>query len=280
MDLLQEKIRKLKCPIVLDLGVDATCIPAHLQGDLAALCREMLETFQGVLPAVRFSFDQFALMEDGTQKLSSLLKLAGSLGYFVLLDGPGMLSPWAAQRAADGFFGENSLYPCDGLVLSPYIGSDAIKPFLLYCKAGKSVFYAVRSANKSAAEVQDLMTGGRLTHQAVADIVNRHGEAVLCKCGYYAIGALTAATNGGAVKNLRIKYNRMFLLVDGYDYPGGNGKNACYGFDKFGHGCAVSVGPAIVGAWREEGDGTDYLERAQQALKRIQNNLKTYVTVL
>ncbi len=277
MDQLQEKIRKLKCPIVLDLAVEPACVPQGLS--YPQFCRELLEGLKGNLPAVRFSFDQFAMQDLGGE-LKELMALARELGYFVLLDGPAVLSPWAAQRAAEGFFGPESLYPCDGMILSPYIGEDAIKPFLPYCKEqGKSVFFAVRSANKTAAQLQDLMTGSRLSHIACADIVNRHAEGIIGRSGYSQVGALTAGTNANAVKNLRAKYNRLFLLVDGYDYPGGNGKNCSFGFDRFGHGCAVSVGPAIAGAWREE-EGGELVPMALQALQRVKNNLKTYVTIL
>ncbi len=283
MDLLQEKIRKLKCPIVVDFSVEPQLIPAHLDGSYEAFCKELLEGLKGTVPGVRFCFDQFALLEEnGLKILSELLDLAKELGYYVLLDGPAVLSPWAADRTAQAFFGEGSAYPCDGLILSPYIGSDAIKPFVPFAKEkGKDVFFAVRSANKSAAELEDLMTGSRLVHVAAADIVNRHGEALLGRCGYSQLGVLTAATNGNAVQGLRSKYNRLFLLVDGLDYPGGNGKNCSYGFDKFGHGCAMSVGPAIVGAWKtEETDGLDYVEKAQEAVQRIRNNMTRYVTIL
>ncbi len=262
MELLQEKIRKMTCPIVVDFAVQESLIPDCLQGDYAAFSRQLLEGLKDMAPAVRFSFDQLALAgKQGLEILSDLLKYARELGYFVILDGPAVLSPWAAERTVEGFFGENSLYPCDGLILSPYIGSDAVKPFLRCCKEkGKAVFFAVRSANKSASELQDLMVGSRLVHIAAADVVNRYAETVLAKCGYSYVGALTAATSGNAVMGLRSKYNRLFLLVDGYDYPGGNGKNCSYGFDRFGHGCAVSVGPAIVGAWKaEEIDGTDFV---------------------
>ncbi len=283
MDLLQEKIRKMKCPIVVDLGVEETLIPGHLQGDHFAFCKALLEGLAGEVPAVRFSFDQFALRgAAGLEQFTALLKLAAELGFFVIVDGPQVLSPWAAQRAADGFFGEESLYPCDCLILSPYIGSDAMKPFVPYCREqGKSVFYAVRSANKSAVQIQDMMTGSRLVHTAVAEIVNRQAEGLMGKCGYSRMGILAAGTSGNAVAGLRSKYNRMFLLVDGYDYPGGNGKNCSYGFDRLGHGCAVSVGPAIVGAWKEaETDGLDFVEKAREAVKRVNKNLKTYVTIL
>ncbi len=280
MDLLQEKIRKTKSPLIVDLGVENPQIPAHLEGDYVRFCRELLDGLKGQVAGVRFNFDQFAVMAGGREALISLLAEAREKGYYVLLDGPAVLSPWAADRTAESFLGAGSPLACDGLILSPYIGSDAMKPFLPYAKAGKNVFFAVRSANKSAAELEDLMAGSRLVHQAAADIVNRHAETVICKCGYCALGVLTAGTNVNAVRNLRSKYNRLFLLVDGYDYPGGNGKNCSFGFDKFGHGCAVCVGPSVVGAWQEAGDGTDYIDKAQQAIKRIQNNLKTYVTIL
>ena len=156
-----------------------------------------------------------------------------------------------------------------------------MKPFLPYCKEGKSVFFAVRSANKSAAELQDMMTGSRLVHVAAADHVKRLGENLVGKCGYSQVGVLTAATNANSVSGLRGKFNRMFLLVDGLDYPGGNGKNCSLGFDRFGHGCAMSVCPAITAAWAaEDGDPDAYVELAVQAAERIRNNMTRYITIL
>lgn len=285
IDVLQDKIRRLKCPIIVDLGIGPESIPAHVgegrseSEAYAAFCQELLAGLKGVVPAVRFSFDQMALM-GCLQTLSALMKRAKELGYYVLLDGPAVMSPWAADRAAT-LFREDSAYPCDGMIISPYVGSDAIKPFLPSCKEGKSLFCAVRSANKSAAELQDLMSGSRLVYMAAADLVSRCGDACLGKSGYSHVAALTAATNANAVMGLRGKYKRMFLLVDGYDYPGGNGKNCSYGFDRLGHGCAVSIGPAIVAAWqREESDGSDYIAQAVEAAERIRNNLSRYVTIL
>ncbi len=281
MDLLHDKIRKTKCPIVVDFALEESLLPEGQT--VKSFCLALLQGLEGLVPGVRFSFDQFALMgESGLQILGELLDISREKGYFVIVDGPAILSPWAADRAAKAFFGEDSLYACDCLVLSPYIGSDAMKPFLPYCKdQGKSVFFAVRTANKSSAELQDLMTGSRLSHIAMADVVNRCGESILAKCGYSRIGALTAATSANAVMGLRSKYNRMFLLVDGLDYPGGNGKNCSYGFDRFGHGCAMSVGPAITGSWKEaDAPSADFVECAKQAVVRIRNNMTRYVTIL
>ena len=285
VDILQEKIRKLKCPVMVDFTVKPSQIPQHLRRDYegtqayAVFCRELMLGLKGVVPGVRFSFDQFALM-GALGELAELMKMAGELGYYVVLDGPATSSPWAAERTA-ALFSEASPCPCDAMILDPYAGSDVIKTFLPYCKAGKAVFFSVRQPNKSAAELQDLMTGSRLVHAAAADLVNRFGETVYGKCGYSQMGVLTAATNSNAVSGLRSKYKRMFLLVDGLDYPGGNAKICSFGFDKFGHGAVVSVGPEITAAWiAEETDGMDYVQQAVRAAERIRGNLSRYFAIL
>lgn len=285
VDILQEKIRRTKSPVVVDLAVKPEQIPGFMcEGKTCAeamdtFCCALLEGLKGKVAGARFSFDQWALLGD-LQTLSKLTKFAAEQGFYVLIDGPAVLSPWAAERAASVFDVESG-YACDGMILCPYIGTDAIKPFLPYCKNGKSVFFAVRSPNKSAAELQDMMTGSRLVHIAAADHVKRHAETLIGKSGYSQIAVLTAATNANAVMGVRSKFSNLFLLVDGLDYPGGNGKNCSYGFDRFGHGCAISVGPSITAAWTAEGcDPENFVELAVQAAERIRSNMNRYITIL
>ena len=289
IDVLHNKIRKLKNPSVIDFGVKADSIPPHLleeEGNLCAaygrFCRELMQGLKGFVPAVRFSIGAFSLLgPEGLELLRKLLTQAGELGFYVILDGPEILSPWAADRAAETIFGAGA-YPCDALLFSGYIGSDAIKPFMPWCKDGsKSVFVVVRSPNKSASEIQDLLTGSRLVHGAAAETVNRFGEQVTGKSGYSLIGAAVSAGAPDSLRNLRTKYNRVFLLVDGLDYPSGNAKNCSYAFDRFGYGAAVCAGPSVTAAWREaESDGTDYIDHALQAAERMKKNITRYVTIL
>ena len=287
MDMLQEKIRKLKNPSMVDFGITDDCIPAHLleeEGDIAAayfrFCRELIAGLKGIVPAVRFSFATFALM-NALDRLSALMKEAGELGFYVLLDAPELLSPWSADRAAEAVFAGEK-YPCDGLLISPYIGSDAIKPFLPYCKNDqKDLFVVVRSPNKSASELQDLLTGTRLVHGAAMDIVNRHGESIFGKSGYSRIGGAVSAGAANSLRSMRANYAHVFLLVDGLDYPSGNAKNCSYAFDRFGHGAIVCAGPSVTAAWKEaQTDGLDYVEQAVQAAERMKKNITRYITVL
>lgn len=288
IDSLHEKIRKLKNPSMVDFGVKKDCIPAHIleeEGNYVSaytrFCRELLAGLKGVVPAVRFAMGDFALLgSEGMAQLSLLLKEAAEMGYYVVLDAPEITSPWAADRAAETIFG-GSDYPCDGLVISPYIGSDAIKPFAPYCKDGKDLFVIVRSPNKSASDLQDLYTGSRLVHNAAADIVNRLGENITGRCAYSRIGAVVSAGSTNSLRNLRSSYNRMYLLVDGLDYPSGNHKNCSHAFDRFGYGAVVCAGPSVTAAWKETGsDGSDYVACAQQAADRMKKNLCRYVTIL
>ena len=290
IDVLQERIRKLKNPSVIDFGVTPEHLPQHLLDEEGSVlmaycrfCRELMEGMKGLVPAVRFSFSTFALMSpDGMVQLSALLNEAQSMGYYVMLDSPAVLSPWDADRTASLCFRDTTAYPCDGLVLLPYIGSDAVKPFLPYCRdAQKDLYLIIRTANKTAPELQDLLTGTRLVHIAGADMVKRHGEAILGKCGYSRVCAMASASAPDSLRSLRSKYKNIFLLVDGLDYPSGNAKNCSYAFDKFGHGAVVCAGPSVTAAWlSNETDGSDYVAQAVQAAERMKKNISRYVTVL
>ena len=289
IDFLHEKIRKLKSPLIVDMSITEELLPPNLleqEGSFAKayprFCRELLEALAGVVPGVRFSFDAFALLgEDGLSQLKSLLNRAGELGFYTLLDGPQILSPWAADRAAALLIGDE--YPCHAMLISPYIGSDAIKPFLPACAKGdKDLLIVVRSANKSASELQDLLTGKRLVQGAAAELVNRFGESIFTKCNYSRICAVGSAGAADSLRNLRAQYKHMFLLVDGLDYPSGNMKNASFAFDRFGYGAAISAGPTVTAAWRdaEGASGETYIDHALQAAERIKKNLQRYVTIL
>jgi orotidine-5'-phosphate decarboxylase len=288
IDVLQEKIRKTKNPTMIDFAVSAEQIPTHLmeeEGSLLAayirFCRELMGALQGAVPALRFSFSAFALLgQEGLAALSSLLEQAKEMGFYTVLDAPETNTPWAADRAS-ALLCQDSPYACDSVIISSYIGSDGLKPFLPYCKENKSLFVIVRSPNKSASELQDLLSGSRLAHMAAADMVNRHGGALIGKCGYSQVAALAAAGNSVSLRELRSKYNRVFLLVDGLDYPSGNAKNCSLAFDRFGHGAVVCAGPSITGAWREAGsDGKDYVEQAVAAAERMKKNILRYINIL
>ena len=289
VDTLQEKIRKSKNPTMLELCFSPEDIPAPIleaAGCAAAAysrySRELLAGLKDLVPAVRISFTAFALLGcDGMKALGEVAAFARKQGYYVLLDAPELLSPKTAAMTAHVLLGKDSAYPCDGLIISAYCGSDILKPFLSYCNEGKKdIFVVARTANKSAPELQDLLSGSRLVHVAAADHVNRYGSDTAGKHGYTRVGILAAASSAQSLKELRSKYPRLFLIMDGADYPNANAKNCSYGFDKFGHGAVAVVGSSIYGAWKQAEEGTDPIAAAVAAAERMKKNLTRYVTIL
>lgn len=290
VDKLQDRIRRVKTPVVIDLSADSRMVPpvlleqtekwneAYLQ-----YVQQLLEALKGNVPAVRFQFNAFALLgPDGLKTLKTVTKRAQRLGFYVLLDVPEAPSADRAEQTAQLLLGEDAPYAFDGLILSSYIGSDGMKPYAKGIgKAGKTLFIVTRTPNKSAAELQDLLTGSRLVHLAMADVVNHLDAPASGRCGYSQIGCVASATAADSLKNLRSKYKNMFLLVDGYDYSTANAKNCSYAFDSVGHGAIVCAGPCVTMAWQDpERCQQDYLQLAMDEIGRIKKNLAKYVTVL
>ena len=67
MDVLQEKIRKVKNPSMIDLSLKVSDLPPHLlleEGSASAaygrFCKELLGALKGAVPAVRVGFAAFA----------------------------------------------------------------------------------------------------------------------------------------------------------------------------------------------------------------------------
>ena len=285
VDKLQDRIRKLKNPSVIDFTLTKDQIPPHVLesegGFIKAygkVCLDLLEGLRAVVPAVRFRFSYFALLgTDGLNLLTYLLNRAVEFGYYVLLDTVEALSPDTAVVAADAL----QDWPCDGILSSAYIGTDCLKPYVQKLKnSGKSLFVVIRTANKTASELQDLMTGSRLAYMALADQVNRVGEPLLGRCGYSQVAGVGAASSADSLRALRSKYSRMFLLLDGYDYPNANAKNCSYAFDKLGHGAAACAGCSVTAAWIDAPEEQDYVQAAVQAAERMKKNLLRYITVL
>lgn len=286
VDTLQEKIRKMKNPSMLELALPLCDLPPQFSRDASgygSFCRELLDGLKETVPAVRVSFAAFALLgPEGMAELEQTLAAAGELGYYVVLDAPEIASPMMAKATAEALLGESSRFSCDGLVISGYAGSDVIKPFLPYCKKPqKDIFVITRTANKSAPELQDLLSGTRIVHAAAADHVNRYGDGTEGRHGYTRVGILAAASSAESLRSLRAKYPKLFFLVDGFDYPNANAKNCSFAFDKFGHGAVACGGTGITCAWKKgESDGSDYLDHAMAAAERMKKNLVRYITIL
>ena len=288
VDRLQDKIRKMKNPIVVEFNLSKEDIPTDFYREddffpsaYERYCKQLLDGLKDYIPAVRFSLNRASIYgPEGIIALKELLRYASKAGYYVLLDGPSAMSAEDAEQAAQCLMGED--WKFDALVITAYIGSDAIRPYAQLTEAQKrSLFVVARSDNRSCQEVQDLRTGARLVYQAMADVISRFGQGKTGKSVYASVAAVGAANAADALRFLREKYKYQFLLVDGYDAPNANAKNCANAFDQLGHGAAVCAGRSVTAAWKEDPwTQADYIQAAQDAALRMKKNIMRYVTIL
>ena len=147
IDKLQEKIRKTKNPIAVDFDMLQEHIPAQVWDTTGSFLpayqqyvQKLLTELKGTVPAVRFHFGILSVLgAEGVSALAKLTQSAKAQGYYVLLDGVEALSAQGAKRLADVFLTSSPVH-FDGLIVTAYIGSDAIAPYAAMLKeAGKEV---------------------------------------------------------------------------------------------------------------------------------------------
>lgn len=277
IDVLQNRIRKLKNPAALVLAPTADQIPADRTAQ--EHCCAVLDALRETLGVVRLDPMAFLLLDGGAEALEAVASRARELGYYVILDWTRLESPAQAKCSSELLL-KGERWPCDAVVISCYTGTDTLKVWFKAAGKQKSLFAVVKTANKSGTELQDLQTGGRFAYTAAADLVSRMGEGAVERCGYSRLGVMAGAYNAASLRTLREKYPQLFLLVDGLDESGCNAKNASYAFDRLGHGALVCAGSSIVAAWKEAEEGTDPTAAAVEAAERMKRNLTRYVTVL
>jgi len=127
----------------------------------------------------------------------------------------------------------------DAITVHPYLGKEAIQPFLE--RKGKGVLVLVRTSNPGAQEFQDLLVCGKPLYQVVAEHVmtwNTNGN----------VGVVVGATYPEELKIVRgIIGDDVPILIPGVGAQGGNvEKTVLAGVNNRGQGIIVSSSRAII----------------------------------
>lgn len=285
VDVLQEKIRKLKNPTAVNLDLRAEDLPMALRDREPAEAfldygTALLEALADVVPAVKCNTAYFeALGPAGLETLGKLTARARALGLYVILETMRADLEEAAALGAGTYFGPR--YGADALCVCAFTGSDGVRPYLAHCReGGKALFLLAKTPNRSGREVQDLLSGDRVIYTVMTDLAVRWGGALIGPSGYGSLGVSVGATHPEALRELRARYDRLFLLVPGYGLPGGGAKSVQHAFDQFGHGAVVSDAGAIRTAWQKAEDPGGFAACARAAAEKMRGEIRNYVTVM
>ena len=171
-----------------------------------------------------------------------------------------------ATAYARGLF---DYYGFDAATVNPYLGYDALEPFMKYHDRG--IFVLCRTSNPSAIDFQSLHletdSGPRMLFEIVAEKVsqwNKHGN----------LGLVVGATFPEELKQVRQSYPNMPLLIPGVGTQGGElSQVVSFGADAAHNRTIINSSRQVLYASK----GKDYAAAAGRAAKELRDKINEYL---
>ena len=258
---LRARLARLGAPLCLGIDPHPDALPNGLPADVDGIetfARGIVEAASEHAVAVKINVAFFEAF--GSPGIAALERVRADLpgDLFVILDAKrGDIGP-TAERYAAALFGH---LEADAVTLSPYLGEDAVEPFLAF--PDRVVYVLARTSNPSAARVQDLTVDGELLYERVARWVAERWPGGR-------VGLVVGATRPEELRRLRDIAPSPAFLVPGVGAQGGELAAAvacCHGTDALG---VVNVSRAIAGASR----GDDWHEAAAAAAAALRASMQ------
>jgi orotidine-5'-phosphate decarboxylase len=180
----------------------------------------------------------------GMTALLHVIQKAKQLNLFTILDAKrGDIASTAVAYADAAFIA----YGADALTVNPYLGRDAVEPFLNAArKLDRGLFVLVRTSNPGAGLFQDLNCDGRPLYSHVGDAVATWSRENLGDCGYGDVGAVVGATHPAELAALRSAHPEVWFLVPGFGAQGGTAADVAPAFRADGLGAVVNSSRGVT----------------------------------
>jgi orotidine-5'-phosphate decarboxylase len=261
---LRKRTKQLGTPLCLGIDPHPDELPEGLTPDVAgieAFARGLIAAVAEHAVAVKINVAFFEAF--GSPGWAALERVRRDVPAEVvcLLDAKRGDIGSTAERYAAGLFGR---LDADAVTLSPYLGEDAIEPFLAH--RDRLVYVLARTSNPSAGTIQALQSGDATVHEAVA-------RWVAARWPDGRVGLVVGATAPDELRHLRHVVPGPGFLVPGVGAQGGDldaGVRWCHGASAPG---LVSVSRAIAGA----STGSDWASAAAAAGKALRQRMRAAV---
>jgi len=243
----------------------------------------IIDAIYDIVPAVK---PQIAFYEcyghHGFRAYEETIAYAQEKGLIVIGDAKRNDIGSTAEAYANGHLGVVDVFEnptktinADSLTVTPYLGSDGIKPFTDVCgKFGKGIFVLVRTSNPSADEIQGQALGDHLMDEHVATLVEGWGRELIGQSGFSSVGAVVGATYPEEARVLRNLMPNQIFLVPGYGAQGGGAQDVKPCFHDNGSGAIVNSSRGIIFAYKKNDQpGEAYAEAARTAALAMKEDL-------
>ena len=264
LDRLRARVEALGAPLCLGIDPHPDDLPDGLPGGVAgieAFARGVIEAASGEAVAVKINVAFFEALGAAGWAALERVRRDVPADVLCLLDAKRGDIGSTAERYAESLFGQ---LEADAVTLSPYLGEDAIEPFLAH--PDRLVYVLARTSNPSGSRFQDLRVNGQPVHLRVARWVAdtwRDGR----------VGLVVGATVPRELAEVRAAVPGPGFLVPGVGAQGGDlgaSVAACHG--EWAPGL-VSVSRGIASASR----GADWRSAAAAAAGSLRGLMRDAV---
>src|SRR5216683_2458824 len=249
--LLEAQRRKRSVAMLgVDPQLDAPGAPGLPEGyTLSRFCCAIVEACAASVCAIK---PQLAFFEargmDGMRALTEVIALARRLGLLTVADAKRGDIGSTSAAYAEAFLGDGD-FACDAVTVNPYLGSDALAPFVARVRAGRGLFVLVKTSNPSSGEFQDRLAPERPLWEAVAERVHGWGSDFIGAHDLTAVGAVIGATYPEHARRARELMPNAVILVPGYGAQGAAANDAVVAARADGMGAIVNASRSLMYAY-------------------------------
>ena len=250
---LAQLIRERQSVLCIGLDTDPLKLPQTVNGDVLSFNKSIIEATHDQCVAYKLNFAFYeSLGAAGWDILQKTIQSIPS-SHLIIADAKrgdiGNTSEMYARAVYDAL-------GCDAITVSPYMGSDSVKPFY---REGKWVIILALTSNTGSNDFQQLnLTYGGTLYEEVMKVTSLWGSA---DNTMYVVGA----THPDELKRIRSAYPDHFFLVPGVGAQGGDIDAICNaGMNKWG-GLLINASRSILYA----SGGDDFAEKAREEARRM-----------
>jgi len=249
--------------VCVGLDPEPSRFPAALREDpdaIFAFCRAIVDATADLVCCFKPQIAHFAAQraEDALERLIAYIHDAHPRVPVILDAKRGDIGSTAQHYATEAF----DRYRADAVTANPYLGRDAVQPFL--GRADKGTILLCRTSNPGARDLQDLDVGGMPLYQHVAQLVardwNGNGNCAL----------VVGATYPAELAAVRALIGEMPILVPGVGAQGGDVAAVVHnGINAHDAGLIISSSRAILYA----SNGADFANAARDEARKLRDEI-------
>jgi len=271
-DRLAAEVERKRSQLVVGIDPRVELMPIEVRRDVARFCCGLIDAVAPHAVAVKPQLAFFeALGAAGIAAFEQVCAYARRAELLVIADGKRGDIGSTARAYADAYL-EGNPPRADALTVNPWLGGDAVEPFLGAVRRGSvGIFVVVRTSNAGGDLQNATLSDGRPMWHHVAALVDEWGEGTEGDVGLASVGAVVGATHPRAVAEARRLMPRAVLLLPGVGAQGASVGELTRAFQSGPASALVSASRSVNYAFRET--GTDYREAAGAEAARLKREI-------